>query len=89
MLYQIVACPSGWYAAIWNDGTLFDGALQLWDGKRGTNYPYNVNASPNTRYYINAKNDVYYQVDGGDTGLFCAGKKLNAHCQHLQAIKAR
>lgn len=89
MLYNIVLLPSGWYAAVWNDGTLIDGALMKWDGKRGTNYPYNVNGTENTNYYINAKNDVYYQIEGGYTGIWCSGKKLNSHCRHLQAIKER
>lgn len=84
--------PSGFYA-VWNTNNrnteYWRADLVRWDGKRGTRNEYNVDDRAGCNYYIDAENTVYYQIDGGDTGVWCSGARLNAHCHHLAKLTAR
>ena len=87
-MFRIEKMPSGFYALTWaSDGKIVRADLVPWDGKRGTSYEYDT--SGETDYYIDAENTVYYAVNGGGTGTWCNGNRLNAHCRYLQQIKAR
>ena len=80
---------SGFYGRYDHTGILKDASLLPWDGKRGTCYQYDTAAS-GFEYYIDAQNNVYYtDANGKDARYWCSGKRLNAHCNHLQQIKAR
>jgi len=86
--------PSGFYG-VWSWNSTEGHAplradLIPWDGKRGTSCEYNAAGDSNyCDYYIDAENNVYYSVHRGDTGYWCSGKRLSAHCHHLAQIAAR
>lgn len=88
-MMKIKKLESGFYA-LWNGEMLIDAALVKWDGRKGTEWAYNTEADKDyCLYCIDAKNNVYYSVYGGDTGLWCNGQQLSRHCHFLQQIKAR
>jgi len=88
-MQYIKRLPSGFYMLAWNGEGWTDAALIPWDGKRGTDTPYNTE-SENFNYYIAADNTVYYcQKDGSDAGIWCPGSSLQSHCRRLSQITAR
>lgn len=88
-MFRINQIASGVYCRVWSNGTVIDQNLERWDGRRGTDYPYNVRDS-RTEYFIAPDNTVYYsEVDGSNARIWCPGSRLNAHCQHLQAVLVR
>lgn len=88
-MFRIEQIAPSVYRRVWYNGTVASQNLERWDGKRGTEYPYNVRDS-RTAYYIAPDNTVYYSdVDGNNAGIWCSGSRLNAHCQHLNAVLAR
>lgn len=88
-LHNIEKLPSGFFAYTWADtGAIIRADLVVWDGKRGTSFPYSVDGTE-TAYYIDAENNVYYSVPGGNTGIWCGASRLNSHCHRLAQIAAR
>ena len=89
MTHNIVKFESGFYGLkVISTGEIIRADLIPGDGKRGTNYPYNVNDC--FEHYINAENTVYYTDKNGENArVWCSGNRLNAHCHHLAQIRAR
>ena len=89
MTHSIVKFKSGFYGLkVLSTGEFYRADLIPWDGKRGTSYPVDLNTS--FEHYIDSENTVYYSdIGGADARVWCGWKRLNAHCQHLAAIKAR
>lgn len=89
MTHNIISLPSGFYALqVISTGEFLRADLLPWDGKKGTQYPYNPCSS--FEYYINAENTVYYTDKGGvNARVWCSGSRLNAHCHHLYQIANR
>ena len=89
MTHAIVSFPSGFFGIkTVPEGIIYRADLIKWDGKKGTNYPHELN--DNFNYYIDANNTVYYSNPNiNDCMIWCSGKDLNRHCHHLAQIKAR
>lgn len=80
MTHNIIAFKSGFYGIqISSTGEIWRSDLIKWDGKKGTNYPYDT--SETFDFYIDAQNTVYY-VPQNDISIsvWCSGRNLNAHC---------
>lgn len=90
MTHNIVKFESGFYGLkVISTGEIINAALKKWDGKNGTNYPYEI-ISETFEYYQDAQNNVYYTGKNGvDARFWCSGNKLNAHCHRLMQIHAR
>ena len=89
MTHKIIQFKSGFYGLVTvPENTIVKADLIPWDGKRGTDYPYEPIVTFN--YYIDANNTVYYtNLDNTDARIWCSGKELNRHCHHLAQIAAR
>lgn len=86
---QIKQFTSGFYG-LYNGDILRDAALTEWDGKKGTQYPYDTKKETGyCNYYVNASGDVFYSVQGGGCGLWCSASDLNRHCHRLAQIASR
>ena len=90
MTHKIIKFPSGFYGLVTvPENTIVKADLIPWDGKRGTDYPHDLN-NQIFEYYIDARNTVYYtDHDGINARIWCSGKELNRHCHHLAQIAAR
>lgn len=92
MTHEIVKFNSGFYGIkVCSTGQIWQADLIPWDGVKGTGgYTYDVENGGGFKYYIDAKNTVYYtRANDNECMIWCPGSQLFAHCHHLQQIKAR
>lgn len=91
MTHEIVKFRSGFYGIkVCGTGEIWQADLIPWDGVKGAGgYPYDVKSS-SFKYYIDAKNTVYYTREtDNECMIWCPGSQLMAHCHHLAQIMAR
>jgi hypothetical protein len=89
MTETIKKLPSGFYA-IMRGADVWRADLVPWDGKRGTEYPYNVNATECFRYFIDASGTIWCTENSSDrVHIWCGASDLNRHCAHLHRLLNR